>query len=110
MKVGRVGGLSNALTIHELCLEAGIPLWCGGMLETGVGRAFNLHLATLPNFTLPGDISATDRYYHEDIAEPDFKLNVEDSTITVPTGPGIGVRVLPERLEKVRVRQQTFEP
>jgi O-succinylbenzoate synthase len=110
MKVGRVGGLSNALAIHELCLEAGIPLWCGGMLETGVGRAANLHLATLPNFTLPGDISATDRYYHEDIAEPDFKLNVEDSTITVPTGPGIGVSVLPERLEKVRVRQQTFKP
>jgi O-succinylbenzoate synthase len=78
------------------------------MLETGVGRAANLHLATLPNFTLPGDISATDRYYHEDIAEPDFKLNIEDSTITVPTGPGIGVSVLPERLAKVRVRQQAF--
>jgi O-succinylbenzoate synthase len=110
MKVGRVGGLSNALAIHELCLGAGIPLWCGGMLETGVGRAFNLHLATLPNFTLPGDISATDRYYHEDIAEPDFMLNVEDSTITVPMGPGIGVKILMSRLEKVRVRYQSFSP
>ncbi|MBE7557369.1 MAG: o-succinylbenzoate synthase [Anaerolineales bacterium] len=109
MKVGRVGGLSNALAIHEMCLEAGIPLWCGGMLETGVGRAFNLHLATLPNFTLPGDISATNRYYNEDIAEPDFTLNNEDSTITVPTGLGIGVRILPERLEKVRVGYRVFQ-
>lgn len=108
MKVGRVGGFSNALIIHQMCQEAGIPLWCGGMLETGVGRAANLHLASLPNFTLPGDISATDRYYHEDIAEPDFKLNVEDSTITVPAGPGIGVKVLPERLAKVRVRYEAF--
>lgn len=110
MKVGRVGGLSNALAIHDMCLEAGIPLWCGGMLETGVGRAANLHLASMPNFTLPGDISATDRYYHEDIAEPDFKLNVEDSTITVPSGPGIGVKVLPERLNKVQVKHQVFKP
>jgi o-succinylbenzoate synthase len=106
--VGRVGGLSNAITIDHMCAEADIPVWCGGMLETGVGRAINLHLATLPNFTLPGDISATDRYYHEDIAEPDFKLNVEDSTINVPTGPGIGVKVLPERLRKVNVRHQVF--
>jgi O-succinylbenzoate synthase len=108
MKVGRVGGLSNAITIHHMCAEAGIPVWCGGMLETGVGRAINLHLAAMPNFTLPGDISATDRYYHEDIAEPDFKLNTEDSTITVPKGPGIGVKVLPERLRKVTVRHQVF--
>jgi O-succinylbenzoate synthase len=108
MKVGRVGGLSNAIAIHHLCAEAGIPLWCGGMLETGVGRATNLHLATMPNFTLPGDISATDRYYHEDIAEPDFKLNQEDSTLTVPVGPGIGVKVAPERLAKYQVRQQVF--
>jgi O-succinylbenzoate synthase len=109
MKVGRVGGLSHAVTIHHMCQEAGLPLWCGGMLETGVGRAINLHLASMPNFTLPGDISATDRYYHEDIAEPDFKLNVEDSTITVPSRPGIGVRVLPERLGKVRRRFAAFD-
>jgi O-succinylbenzoate synthase len=109
MKVGRVGGLSNALAIHHMCQEANIPLWCGGMLETGVGRAANLHLASLPNFTLPGDISATDRYYHEDIAAPDFKLNIEDSTITVPTEPGIGVTVRPERLAKVRVKHQVFD-
>ncbi|MFN8458339.1 MAG: o-succinylbenzoate synthase [Anaerolineae bacterium] len=109
MKVGRVGGLSNAVAIHNMCAEAGIPLWCGGMLETGVGRAANLHLSTMSNFLLPGDISATDRYYHEDIAEPDFKLNIEDSTITVPSGPGIGVKVVPERLSKVRRKFAAFD-
>ena len=109
MKVSRVGGLSNALMIHDMCAGAGIPVWCGGMLETGVGRAANLHLATMPNFTLPGDISATERYYAQDIAEPSFHLNVEDSTITVPTGPGIGVEVFRDRLEKVRLRYESFE-
>jgi O-succinylbenzoate synthase len=109
MKVGRVGGLSNAVAIHNMCAQAGIPVWCGGMLETGVGRAINLHLATMPNFTLPGDISATDRYYVEDIAAPDFKLNREDSTITIPTGPGSGIKVLPKRMARVRVRHQVFD-
>ncbi|HEX9925626.1 MAG TPA: o-succinylbenzoate synthase [Anaerolineae bacterium] len=109
MKVSRVGGLSNALAIHTMCAEAGLGMWCGGMLETGVGRATNLHLATLPNFTLPGDISATDRYYAQDIAEPAFALNTVDSTITVPTGPGIGVEVMLDRVQKVRVRYEAFE-
>jgi O-succinylbenzoate synthase len=109
MKVARVGGLSNAITIHDLCAEAGISLWCGGMLETGVGRATNLHLAAMPNFTLPGDISATERYYTTDIAEPSFHLNPEDSTITVPTGPGIGVDVMLERVKKMRVRYAAFD-
>jgi O-succinylbenzoate synthase len=109
IKVGRVGGLSNAIAIHNLCAQAGIPVWCGGMLETGVGRAANLALATLPNFLLPGDISATSRYYHEDIAAPDFTLNAADSTITVPTGPGLGITVLPERLAKVQVKHQTYD-
>jgi len=104
MKVGRVGGFSNALKIHDIAQQAGIPLWCGGMLETGIGRAANIHLASLPNFTLPGDISATDRYYHEDIADPPFVLNVEDSTMAVPTGAGIGVEVKRDRVEKARVR------
>lgn len=108
MKVARVGGLSGAVAIHQMCVEAGLEMWCGGMLETGVGRAINLHLATMPNFTLPGDISATDRYYQEDIAEPSFRLNSEDSTITVPTGPGIGVEVLPERLAQARVAHEVF--
>lgn len=110
MKVARVGGLTNAVAIHDMCAEAGIPLWCGGMLETGVGRATNLHLASMPNFRLPGDISATERYYHEDIAEPAFHLNTEDSTITVPTGPGIGVEVQMDRVEKARVRHLVLKP
>jgi len=105
IKVGRVGGFTNALAIHNLCAEAGMPVWCGGMLETGIGRAANLHLASLPNFTLPSDISATDRYYRLDIAEPTFALNTEDSTITVPQGPGIGVEVRRDRIESVQVRQ-----
>jgi O-succinylbenzoate synthase len=109
MKVARVGGLTNAVNIHDMCGEAGLPLWSGGMLETGVGRATNLHLATMPGFTLPSDISATERYYAEDIAEPVFVLNPADSTITVPAGPGIGVDVLPKRLEKVRVRYQILD-
>ena len=108
MKVPRVGGLSNAIAIHNMCQEAGITMWHGGMLETGVGRATNLHLSTMPNFTLPADISATERYYAEDIAEPAFFLNAEDSTITVPTGPGIGVEVLLDRVEKVRTQYKEF--
>ena len=90
IKAGRVGGLSEALVIHNLCWFQNIPVWCGGMLETGVGRASNLALASLPGFTLPGDISATDRYYLEDITEYRFSLN-PGSTITVPSLPGLGV-------------------
>ncbi len=103
IKVGRVGGLTAAKKIHDLCAERGVPVWCGGMLETNVGRAANVALATLPNFTLPGDISASVRYYRQDIAEPNFVLN-EDSTLSVPAGPGLGVRVLPDRLADVRLR------
>jgi len=103
IKVGRVGGLTAARQIHDLCAERGVPVWCGGMLETNVGRAANVALATLPNFALPGDISASARYYREDIAEPNFLLN-EDSTISVPTGPGLGVRIVPERLTAACLR------
>ena len=103
MKVARVGGLSNAIKIHDMAQEAGIAMWSGGMLETGIGRATNIHLASMPNFTLPSDLSATDRYYHEDIATPYFVLNREDSTMTVPTGPGIGVEVHEDRIAKFRV-------
>jgi O-succinylbenzoate synthase len=103
VKVGRVGGFTAAQQIHDLCAARGVPVWCGGMLETNIGRAGNLALAALPNFTLPGDISASARYFHHDIAAPDFVLNV-DSTITVPDGPGIGVQVLPDRLSTARLR------
>jgi o-succinylbenzoate synthase len=92
IKAGRVGGLTEALAIHDLCRQREVPVWCGGMLETGVGRAANLALASLPGFTLPGDISASDRYYWEDITEERFVLN-PDSTIDVPVGPGLGVTV-----------------
>jgi O-succinylbenzoate synthase len=92
IKAGRVGGLSQALEIHDLCSSNGIPVWCGGMLETGVGRASNLALASLPGFLLPGDISASDRYYHRDITTERFTLN-PDSTITIPQGPGLGITI-----------------
>jgi O-succinylbenzoate synthase len=100
IKAGRVGGLSQAIAIHDLCLAQMVPVWCGGMLETGIGRAANLALASLPGFSLPGDISATDRYYLEDITNERFTLN-EDSTIDVPDGPGLGVTINPQALAKV---------
>lgn len=99
IKSGRVGGLGESLKIHNLCFEKQTPVWCGGMLETGVGRAANLALASLPGFILPGDISATDRYYAEDIIFQPFTLNA-DSTIDVPQSPGLGVEVNRKILEK----------
>ncbi len=102
IKAGRVGGLQEAKMIHDLCAARGVPVWCGGMLETGVGRASNLALASLPAFTLPGDISATERYYFADITDQTFTLN-PDSTITVPTGPGLGVTVNREALARATV-------
>ncbi|RMG98080.1 MAG: o-succinylbenzoate synthase [Chloroflexi bacterium] len=107
IKPSRVGGWTEARRIHDLCREQGVPVWVGGMLETGVGRAAQLALASLPGFTLPGDISATDRYYAEDIATR-FTLNQEDSTITVPTGRGLGIEVDVDRLTAVSLRRQTF--
>ncbi|MCS6844801.1 MAG: o-succinylbenzoate synthase [Caldilineales bacterium] len=107
IKVGRVGGFTAAVAIHDLCAQRGVPVWCGGMLETNVGRAGNVALASLPNFTLPGDISASARYFHRDIAEPNFELNA-DSTITVPRGPGLGVQVAPDRLAEVTLRRLTL--
>jgi O-succinylbenzoate synthase len=92
IKAGRVGGLSQAIMIHDLCRAQNVPVWCGGMLETGVGRASNLALASLPGFILPGDVSASDRYYKNDITNECFVLN-PDSTIDVPNAPGLGVTV-----------------
>lgn len=90
IKVGRVGGVLEAARIHDACLDRGVPVWCGGMLETGVGRAANVALASLPGFTFPADISASDRYWRRDITEPFVLLG---STIEVPTGPGLGITV-----------------
>jgi O-succinylbenzoate synthase len=89
MKVGRVGGYSQALAIHDLCVSRGVPLWCGGMLESGIGRAHNVALASLPGFTLPGDISASRRYFARDIIAPEVEV-ASDGTITVPERPGLG--------------------
>jgi O-succinylbenzoate synthase len=98
LKPARVGGIIESLKLHAYCREAGVPLWIGGMLETGVGRSVQLALASLPGVTLPSDISATDRYYNPDITNEVFTINKGDSTITVPTGIGTGVSVNPERL------------
>jgi len=103
LKPARVGGFTESLRIHEICVKRDLPLWIGGMLETGVGRAANLAFASLPGVTLPSDISATDRYFDEDITEPAFYLG-SGSTITVPGGKGIGVEVQLERLERAKVR------
>jgi len=103
IKVGRVGGLSAAVDIHNLCQQRGVPVWCGGMLETNVGRAANVAVASLPNFVLPGDLSASSRYYRRDVAVPNFEL-AEGSTVRVPSEPGLGVRVDGERLASVRCR------
>lgn len=107
IKVGRVGGLTAARQIHDMAASRNIPVWCGGMLETNIGRAANVALASLPNFALPGDISASARYYHQDIAEPNFELN-SNSTISVPAGPGLGVRVMADQLAKVRLRHMVL--
>ncbi len=102
LKPSRVGGITNALEIHNLCAEAGIKLWCGGMLESGIGRAANLHLASLNNFIFPADISATNRYFYEDIIQENFTLNKDDSTIDIPQGLGIGVEIDQKNFNKFK--------
>jgi len=100
IKQGRVGGLTRAIGIHDLCREAGVPVWPGGMLETGIGRALNIALATLDNFSLPGDISGSDRYWAEDIIDPPVTVSGE-GTIAVPEGPGLGFEPNAARIEKL---------
>ena len=107
IKPGRVGGYLEARRIHDLCAAFDIPVWCGGMLETGIGRAANVALAALPNFTLPGDTSASDRYYAEDVTAP-FVL--EDGRLRVPTGPGIGLLPEMDVLEAATVSVEVVQP
>jgi O-succinylbenzoate synthase len=107
IKPGRVGGYLEAKRIHDLCAEHSIPVWMGGMLETGLGRAGNVAMAAMPNFTLPGDTSASDRYYHRDITEP-FVLH--DGRLRVPTGPGLGVNVDEARLKEVTTSVRMVGP
>lgn len=102
IKQGRVGGLIEAKRVHDVARAAGVPVWCGGMLETGIGRALNLSLAAMPGFTLPGDTSASSRYFTQDLTEP-FVMDA-DGTMAVPRGPGIGVTPLADRLEQVTLR------
>jgi o-succinylbenzoate synthase len=97
IKAGRVGGYLEARRIHDLCRAHGVAVWCGGMLESGLGRAANVALAALPGFTLPGDTSASDRYYARDVTEP---FTLEDGHLRVPAGPGLGVEPLPEVLDE----------
>ena len=109
IKPGRVGGLSQGIEVHDICRAHGMPVWCGGMLETGVGRASNLAIASLPGFTLPGDVSASNRYFPRDITHERFTLN-SDSTIDVPTGPGLGVTVDEEALEQFTLTKLEIKP
>jgi O-succinylbenzoate synthase len=102
IKQGRVGGVPEAKRVHDVSAARRVPVWCGGMLETGIGRATNLALAALPNFTLPGDISASRRYFAEDLTEP-FELD-PDGTMAVPSGAGIGVEPDPSRLQETTAR------
>lgn len=103
IKPGRVGGHQASIELHDLCAAHGIPVWHGGMLESGIGRAHNIHLASLPNFSLPGDISASKRYYQQDLIEPAIDV-APDGTIPVPDGPGIGVNVVRDRVDQATIR------
>ena len=107
IKMGRVGGHTVARRIHDLCQESGVPVWCGGMLESGIGRAHNIALSTLPNFTLPGDVAASKRYWTEDIVEPEVVVSSR-GTITVPTGPGIGYEPRLNRIEALTARKEVL--
>jgi O-succinylbenzoate synthase len=108
IKAGRVGGIIESRKIHDFCQEKRIPVWCGGMLESGIGRAHNIHLATLPNFQLPNDLSASKRYYAEDLIEPPVEITA-NGTIEVPELPGIGVSPQEYRIEKATVKREVFK-
>ena len=104
IKIGRVGGYSQALAIHDLCYEKEIPVWCGGMLESGIGRAHNIALASLPGFVLPGDISASSRYFSRDLIVPEVTVS-SDGTVAAPRGPGLGFNV---NLDYITARTETL--
>ena len=108
LKPGRVGGYAVARRMHDLCRRRGVPVWCGGMLETGIGRAANVALASLPGFTYPNDLSASRRYWRRDIVEPEFELQ-PGSRLAVPQEPGLGVTVVMERLHRYMVRRWSYD-
>ena len=107
IKIGRVGGLTEAKKIHDYCMERGIPVWCGGMLESGIGRAHNVALTTLPNFILPGDTAGSSRYWEEDVITPE--VVVEDGYITVPSAFGIGYEPNLEAMDKFTVEEMNYK-
>jgi o-succinylbenzoate synthase len=106
IKAGRVGGLCEAKKIHDYCLNNGIEVWCGGMIEFGISRAHNIALASLAGFTIPGDISASSRFWEEDIITPE--VTVENGFVTVPTAPGIGFEINEKRLKETTLLEKTF--
>jgi len=107
VKPGRIGGHGESIRLHDLCASRGIPVWHGGMLESGIGRAHNLHLSSLPNFSLPGDVAASRRYYDPDLIDPPIEV-APDGTIPVPQGLGIGVCVVEDRVERATIRRKEF--
>jgi O-succinylbenzoate synthase len=107
IKPGRVGGFAESIRLHDLCAARGIPVWHGGMLESGIGRAANIHLSTLPNFTLPGDIAASKRYFVPDLIEPPIEV-AADGTIAVPDGPGLGVSIREDRIDAATQKSATL--
>jgi o-succinylbenzoate synthase len=107
IKPGRVGGFGQSIRLHDLCAAHGIPVWHGGMLESGIGRAANIHLSTLPNFSLPGDVAASRRYFEPDLIDPPIEV-AADGTIAVPTGDGLGVTIREDRIDRATARRVEF--
>jgi len=108
IKPGRIGGFRESIRLHDLCAAHGVPVWHGGMLESGIGRAANIHLSTLPNFSLPGDVAASKRYFNPDLIEPPIEV-ASDGTIGVPQAPGLGVSIVDERIEKATLRRAVVD-
>jgi len=108
IKLGRVGGHTEARRVHDVCQAHAIPVWCGGMLESGIGRAHNVAMSTLPNFTLPGDVSASQRYWANDIIEPEVMVS-DQGTIRVPQAPGIGYTVNRELVDQLTVKKKHWK-
>jgi O-succinylbenzoate synthase len=108
IKLGRVSGHTEARLMQEMCRQRGVPVWCGGMLESGIGRAHNIAMSTLPGFSLPGDVSASLRYWNEDIIEPGVEVTAK-GTIRVPNTPGLGYAVRRDRIEKLTVRRNNWD-
>ena len=108
IKLGRVGGHTSARQVHDVCQANSIPVWCGGMLESGIGRAHNIAMSSLPNFSLPGDVSASKRYWAEDIIEPEVEVSPQ-GTIRVPAAPGIGYAPRVDRIEALTKRREVLE-